>query len=189
MSGAGDTGVEAGSMQEFHAGQPGGTAHCHQTANSGTDPVVHLISQFVCFVELHRWDVVLVFLPCFGVGYERFHDGGVSGEGADDFESEKRAFEKVINAEKEDEIEFAEGGLRQFAEVENAIRNAGREGLLNAEKAGKFNAVHRGDVGSMAFGFETEPAVPGSDIQQAGSCHAGGKRKPGVALLRISNRL
>src|SRR5581483_3115130 len=89
----------------------------------------------------------------------------------------------VQHSQEEYDVEPAESGRRQLVEIENPVIDLGPQTAVDLKKSRNFHTVDRGDVRAVTLSLETEPAVPGADIENAFAAEVGGNRIAGVALL------
>jgi len=168
---AGDVGAMVQHALQLHTGETGGAAHGEQASGVGSDPVIELAAELGGFVELHdglggRIGAI--------VGDEGFDADHVGGELADFFEGQEGVFQVIEHAEEHDDIEVAEGGGREAANVGNAVIGAGCEQVAGDAEALEGSGIHGGNLGTAAFEFESEPAIPCADIEGALAMQIGG---------------
>src|ERR1035438_7385321 len=90
----------------------------------------------------------------------------------------------IENASTKNNVELAQVNPGQFEKVEVAVVGLGAELAVQVQIVRLLLAIHGCHSGAAALGFETEPAVPGADIEHALASEIGwdGKAGPAFAL-------
>src|SRR5579883_1141648 len=73
----------------------------------------------------------------------------------------------VQDAEEEDEVERAEARLRQVEEIDDAVIHLRLQPAMDELEVRDFDAIDGRDGGPAPLRLETEPAVPGADVEHA----------------------
>ena len=73
----------------------------------------------------------------------------------------------IEHAEEEHDIEAAEFRCREFADIEREVFDARIQQFAGFEKCIERHAIDGDDVSAATLAFETEPTVPGADIENA----------------------
>src|SRR5580704_18293512 len=73
----------------------------------------------------------------------------------------------IEHAEEEHDVEAAEFCCRELADIEREVFDARIQEVASFEKGVEGHAIDGDYVSAAPLAFETEPAVPGADIEDA----------------------
>src|SRR6185295_20316955 len=115
----------------------------------------------------HAGNVVRVLLPIVRIGDERIHDGDITRQRAHNLERQQRMTHVIQDAQIEDDVELSQAGVGKLVKIHDPIIDLGTEPRVDIEKTGQLDTINRGYGGTVALGFEAEPAVPRADIEES----------------------